>query len=98
MWGMLTAETFQPILEFDFLGPDSWAALGKSEAEVVALAVPDKLEQRGRQVGRRGGGLCVSVVGGGGIPSGEDWGCCGESMRAIVMRVVHREFDCLGYD
>lgn len=50
MWGMLTAESFQPILEFDFLGPDSWAALGKSEAAVAALPAGDKLELRTRQV------------------------------------------------
>ena len=51
----------------NFPGPASWAALGKSEAEVAALAVPDKLEQRGRQVGsivqERGGNCLASVCG-----------------------------------
>jgi hypothetical protein len=51
MWGMLTAETCQPILEFDFLGPDSWAALGKSDAEVATLPAGDKKDLRERQVG-----------------------------------------------
>lgn len=56
MWGMLTAESFQPILEFDFLGPDSWSTAGKSEGEVAALALGDRLEQRARQVHVEGGG------------------------------------------
>jgi len=51
MWGMLTAESFQPILEFDFLGPDAWAALGKAEGEVAGLPAGDKLELRAKQVG-----------------------------------------------
>lgn len=61
MWGMLTTESFQPILEFDFLGPDSWGAAaaalgGKSEAELAALSAGDKLELRARQVR-----VCVCV-------------------------------------
>jgi hypothetical protein len=51
MWGMLTAEDFQPILEFDFLGPDSWGAAGRGEAEVAGMGMADKLELRARQVG-----------------------------------------------
>jgi hypothetical protein len=51
MWGMLTAESFQPILEFDFLGPDSWAATGRAEGEVSALAAGDRLELRAKLVG-----------------------------------------------
>lgn len=56
MWGMLTAEDFQPILEFDFLGPDSWAAGGRSEAEVAAMGAADKMDLRARQVGLSGQG------------------------------------------
>jgi hypothetical protein len=52
MWGMLTAESFTPFLEFDFLGPDAWAALGRSEAELAAMQPGDKLKARAKQVGR----------------------------------------------
>jgi hypothetical protein len=50
MWGMLTAESFTPFLEFDFLGPDAWAALGRSEAELAAMQPGDKLKARAKQV------------------------------------------------
>jgi hypothetical protein len=52
MWGMLTAESFTPFQEFDFLGPDAWAALGRSEAELAAMQPGDKLKARAKQVGR----------------------------------------------
>jgi hypothetical protein len=50
MWGMLTAESFVPVMEFDFLGPDAWAFLSKSEKELAAMATGDKLELRSKQV------------------------------------------------
>lgn len=51
LWGMLTSDTFTPLLEFDYLGPDAWEALGRSAAEVSAMGAWDKLELRGKQVG-----------------------------------------------
>jgi hypothetical protein len=77
MWGMLTAESFQPILEFDFLGPDSWAATGRAEGEVVGLAAGDKLELRAKLVGL-------------GTWAGQGWlvymfGCVHACMRACVL-------------
>lgn len=63
MWGMLTAESFQPILEFDFLGPDSWAATGRAEGEVAGLATGDKLELRAKLVGGAGSrGVACALV------------------------------------
>jgi hypothetical protein len=50
MWGMLTAESFTPFLEFDFLGADAWSALGRSDAEVAAMQPGDKLKARAKQV------------------------------------------------
>lgn len=50
MWGMLTAESFVPVMEFDFFGPDAWALLSKSEKELAAMAAGDKLELRSKQV------------------------------------------------
>eukprot|EP00775_Hariotina_reticulata_P006370 gene6370-6602_t len=52
MWGMLTAESFVPVMEFDFLGPDAWAGLSKSEKELAAMAAGDKLELRSKQAAR----------------------------------------------
>lgn len=34
MWGMLTAETFTPFMELDFIGSDAPALLGKTQEEV----------------------------------------------------------------
>jgi hypothetical protein len=51
MWGMLTAESFTPFLEFDFLGADAWAALGETEAELAGMQPGDKLKARAKQVG-----------------------------------------------
>jgi hypothetical protein len=51
MWGMLTAESFTPFLEFDFLGPDAWAAAGKSDAELAGMPPGEKLKARAKQVG-----------------------------------------------
>jgi hypothetical protein len=56
MWGMFTSESFTPLLEFDFMGQDAWAALGRGEAEVAALGPGDKLEARTKQVGGGGKG------------------------------------------
>jgi hypothetical protein len=50
MWGMLTADTFTPLLEFDFMGPDAWEALGKSPSDVASLGTGDKLDLRTKQV------------------------------------------------
>lgn len=68
MWGMLTAESFTPFLEFDFLGADAWAASGRSEAEVAGMTPGDKLKARAKQVCRlQGGDNRRGVEGGGGI-------------------------------
>jgi hypothetical protein len=37
MWGMLTAETFTPFLEFDYISSDIVKQLGKSQDEVRIL-------------------------------------------------------------
>lgn len=50
MWAVLTTDTFTPFLEFDFLGSDSWAQLGKSEEDVLDMSPGDKLESRKQQV------------------------------------------------
>ncbi len=50
MWGMLTAESFTPFLEFDFIGADGWESLGRTAADVASLTPGDKLDMRTRQV------------------------------------------------
>eukprot|EP00879_Flechtneria_rotunda_P023400 GHRR01024752.1.p1 GENE.GHRR01024752.1~~GHRR01024752.1.p1 ORF type:complete len:705 (+),score=359.40 GHRR01024752.1:417-2531(+) len=52
MWGMLTAVSFTPFLEFDFLGADAWGAVGKTDKKVAALQPGDKLEMRAKQAAR----------------------------------------------
>lgn len=85
MWGMITAEDFQPILEFDFLGPDSWGASGRSEAEVAAMGTADKMELRARQVGMSGlGAAGVWLVCGGVTGRGGGLSLAGGSLRAQV--------------
>lgn len=51
MWGMLTAESFTPFLEFDFIGADGWEALGRLAADMASVGPGDKLELRTKQVG-----------------------------------------------
>jgi hypothetical protein len=50
MWGALTAESQTPLVEFDYIGSDAWAACGKTEREVAAMPPGDRLEARQRQV------------------------------------------------
>jgi hypothetical protein len=51
MWGMLTADSFTPLMEFDFMGPDAWEALGKSPSDVASLGTGDKVDMRTKKVG-----------------------------------------------
>jgi hypothetical protein len=53
LWGVLTADSPTPLLEFDYLGPDAWEALGKSAAEAAAMGPGDRLELRARQARER---------------------------------------------
>lgn len=50
LWGVLTADCVQPILELDFLGQDAWGGTGRTMEEVAALPAGDRLELRARQV------------------------------------------------
>lgn len=50
LWAVLTTDTFTPFIEFDFLGADAWALLGKTDAEVAEMGGGDKLELRKQHV------------------------------------------------
>lgn len=50
LWAVLTTDTFTPLIEFDFLGSDAWALLGKTDVEMSEMSGGDKLELRKHQV------------------------------------------------
>lgn len=55
MWGSMLAETFEPVLEFDFIGPDGFDVLQRVKADVDAMSPGDRLELRAKQVNKAGG-------------------------------------------
>lgn len=49
MWASLTADSEAPLLEFDFMGPDSWELLGLTEADMKGKKEHDRIEMRIKQ-------------------------------------------------
>ncbi len=68
MWGMLTAESFTPFLEFDFIGSDSAKMMGKTLEEFDALGKPERndlIQRLSRRLEKVGGWCRLMSVGGG---------------------------------
>ncbi|GAX76994.1 hypothetical protein CEUSTIGMA_g4441.t1 [Chlamydomonas eustigma] len=86
MWGMLTAETFTPFLEFDYISTDVAKQLGKTQEEFEALNKAEKLELVTRQARRLEKERMRSMYGyyndGSGWPAKPQWQSYGLLFRA----------------